>query len=139
MNQSNSRKIKLSTISNSYLYGSSLVSPLPRLLEQLRVARGDGSYQKRLTQLAKIDLQILDDFGLKPLSQAERHDLLEVIEDRTAPHSTLIISQLPIAHWHQYLGQDDPTVADALLDRLLSQAHRLEWKGETMRRQQQEE
>lgn len=112
---------------------------LPRLLEQLRVARGDGSYQKRLAQLAKIDLLILDDFGLKPLSQPERHDLLEVIEDRTARHSTLITSQLPIAHWHQYLGQDDPTVADALLDRLLSQAHRLELKGESMRRQKQKE
>jgi len=112
---------------------------LPRLLEQLRVARGDGSYQKRLTSLAKSDLLILDDFGLKPLSQGERHDLLEVIEDRHARHSTLITSQLPIAHWHQYLGQDDPTVADALLDRLLSQAHRLELKGESMRKQKQKE
>ena len=62
-----------------------------------------------------------------------------MIEDRTARHSTLITSQLPIAHWHQYLGQDDPTVADALLDRLLSQAHRLELKGESMRRHKQKE
>ncbi len=102
-----------------------------RLLESLRIARGDGSYAKRLIQLAKTDLLILDDFGLKPLAQQERHDLLEVIEDRHGAHSTLITSQLPVSSWHEYLG--DPTLADALLDRLLSHAHRLELKGESMR------
>jgi DNA replication protein DnaC len=105
-----------------------------RLLDSLRLARGDGSYGKRLVQLAKTDLLILDDFGLKPLAQAERHDLLEVIEDRHGSRSTLITSQLPVSSWHEYLG--DPTVADALLDRLLSHAHRLELKGESMRSRQ---
>ncbi len=105
-----------------------------RLLESLRIARGDGSYAKRLIQLAKTELLILDDFGLKPLAQQERHDLLEVIEDRHGAHSTLITSQLPVSSWHEYLG--DPTVADALLDRLLSHAHRLELKGESMRPRQ---
>jgi len=102
-----------------------------RLLDSLRIARGDGSYGKRLIQLAKTDLLILDDFGLKPLAQPERHDLLEVIEDRHGTRSTLITSQLPVSSWHEYLN--DPTVADALLDRLLSQSHRLELKGESMR------
>lgn len=106
---------------------------VPRLLETLRIARGDGSYQKKLLQLSKVELLILDDFGLKPLTQNERHDLLEVVEDRHARRSTLITSQLPIARWHEYLN-DDPTVADALLDRLLSGAHRMELKGESMRR-----
>lgn len=103
-----------------------------RLLEQLRIARADGSYHKRLAQCAKSDLLILDDFGLKPLTQAERHDLLELIEDRHGLHATLITSQLPISAWHEYL--DDPTVADALLDRLLNGAHRIELKGESLRK-----
>lgn len=106
-----------------------------RLLDALRIARGDGSYLKRLAALAKTDLLILDDFGLKPLTQAERLDLLELIDDRHGRRSTLMTSQLPIAHWHAYLG-DDPTVADALLDRLLSTAHRLELKGDSMRKQE---
>jgi DNA replication protein DnaC len=105
-----------------------------RLLDSLRLARGDGSYGKRLIQLAKTDMLILDDFGLKPLAQTERHDLLEVVEDRHGARSTLITSQLPVSSWHEYLG--DPTVADALLDRLLSHAHRLELKGESMRPRQ---
>jgi DNA replication protein DnaC len=106
-----------------------------RLLDSLRIARGDGSYHKRLSTLAKTDLLILDDFGLKPLTQAERLDLLELIDDRHGRRSTLLTSQLPIAHWHAYLG-DDPTVADALLDRLLSTAHRLELKGESLRKRE---
>ena len=106
-----------------------------RLLDELRIARGDGSYSKLLRQLARLDLLILDDFGLKPLAQNERHDLLEVIEDRYASHSTIITSQLPISSWHDYLN--DPTVADALLDRLLANAHRLELKGESLRKTRQ--
>ncbi len=102
-----------------------------RLLDGLRIARGDGSFGKKLIGLAKADLLILDDFGLKPLAPHERHDLLEIIEDRQGNRSTLITSQLPVANWHEYLN--DPTVADALLDRLLSHAHRLELRGESMR------
>jgi DNA replication protein DnaC len=105
---------------------------VPRLLENLRLSRGDGSYGKKLQQIAKTDLLILDDFGLKPLSSPEKHDLLEIIEDRHGLRSTLVTSQLPIKTWHEYLG--DPTVADALLDRLLNNAHRLELRGESLRK-----
>lgn len=104
-----------------------------RLLDELRIARGDGSYSKRLVQLAKTELLILDDFGLKPLAAQERHDLLEIIEDRHSLRSTLVTSQLPVNRWHEYLN--DPTIADALLDRLLANAQRLELKGESLRRQ----
>jgi DNA replication protein DnaC len=105
---------------------------VPRLLETLRLARGDGSLPKKLQALAKIELLILDDFGLKPLAQMERHDLLEVIEDRHGLRSTLVTSQLPVKVWHDYLGE--PTVADAILDRLLNNAHRLELRGESLRK-----
>ena len=104
----------------------------PRLLDQLRIARGDGSYQRKLALLARTDLLILDDFGLKPLAAHERHDLLELIEDRHGLRSTVLTSQLPVSAWHAFLN--DPTVADALLDRLTSGAHRLELKGESLRR-----
>lgn len=109
---------------------------LPRLLELLRIAHGDGSYHKRLAQLGRLDLLILDDFGLKPLSQAERHDLLEVIEERHLTRSTIITSQLPVSDYHAYL--QDPPLADALLDRLLHNAYRLELKGTSLRKQQKE-
>ena len=104
----------------------------PRLLDQFRLARGEGTLQKQLAQVAKTDLLILDDFGLRPLSQVERLDLLEVIEDRYQTRATLITSQLPVEHWHDYIN--DPTVADALLDRLLHNAHRLPLKGESLRK-----
>lgn len=104
----------------------------PRLLDQLRIARGDGSYQRKLALLARTDLLILDDFGLKPLAAHERHDLLELIEDRHGLRSTVLTSQLPVSAWHAFLN--DPTVADALLDPLTSGAHRLELKGESLRR-----
>lgn len=103
-----------------------------RLLESLRLSKGDGSYGKKLLALAKIELLILDDFGLKPLTQAEKHDLLELIEDRHGLRSTIVTSQLPIKVWHEYLGE--PTVADAVLDRLLQNAHRLELRGESLRK-----
>lgn len=105
---------------------------VPRLLENLRLSKGDGSYGKKLQTLAKIELLILDDFGLKPLVQAEKHDLLEIIEDRHGLRSTIVTSQLPVKAWHEYLGE--PTVADALLDRLLNNAHRLELRGESLRK-----
>ena len=102
------------------------------LLDSLRIARGDGSFGKRLLQVRKIDLLILDDFALKPLTQGERHDLLEVVEDRHGARSTLMTSQLPTARWHEYVNE--PTVADALLDRLLQNAYKIELKGESMRK-----
>lgn len=108
-----------------------------RLLDGLRIGHGDGSYHKRLSQLARLDLLILDDFGLKPLQQSERHDLLEIIEDRHALRSTLITSQLPVSSFYDYLNE--PTIADALLDRLLAGAHRIELKGESLRRKSKPE
>lgn len=105
---------------------------VPRLLETLRLSRGDGSLGKKLQQIAKTELLILDDFGLKPLTQPEKHDLLEVIEDRHGLRSTIVTSQLPIKTWHEYLGE--PTVADAVIDRLLNNSHRLELRGESLRK-----
>jgi len=96
---------------------SSLYFRLSRLLEELKVARGDGSYGKRLTQIGKVDLLILDDLGLNPIGQTERSDLLEILDDRVT-RATVITSQLPIDHWHTYLN--DPTLADAILDRAIS-------------------
>jgi DNA replication protein DnaC len=105
-----------------------------RLLEDLRLAHADGTYSKRLAQLAKTDLLILDDLGLKPLQPQERHDLLEVIEDRHTRHSTIITSQLPPETWHQYL--QEATVADAILDRIFHRAHRIELKGQSLRKKE---
>ena len=104
----------------------------PRLFEELRIAHGDGSFGKRLSALAKTDLLILDDWGLSPLAQAERNDLLEVLDDRVGTRSTVITSQLPVEHWHAYLN--DPTLADAILDRVLHAAHKLELAGESLRK-----
>ena len=106
----------------------------PRLFEELRIAHGDGSFGKRLSALAKTDLLILDDWGLAPLNQAERNDLLEVIDDRVGTRATLITSQLPTEHWHAYLN--DPTLADAILDRVLHAAHKVALTGESMRKQE---
>lgn len=105
-----------------------------RLLEGLRLARSEGTYHKRLAQLARQDLLILDDFGLQPLTTQERHDLLEVIEDRYQLRGTILTSQLPPATWHAYL--EEPTVADAILDRLLHRAYRLELKGTSLRKKE---
>lgn len=108
---------------------------LPLLLEDLAVSHGDGSFRKRLLQLSKVDLLILDDFGMAALNAGGRNDLLEVIECRNGARSTLITSQLPVDRWHDYLSGGNPTVADAILDRLVSGSHRLELKGESMRKQ----
>ncbi|MGH8568326.1 MAG: IS21-like element helper ATPase IstB, partial [Gammaproteobacteria bacterium] len=107
---------------------------LPRLLNELGLARADGSYGKLLAALAKADLLILDDWGLAPLTDRERRDLLEVLEDRYGRRATLVTSQLPLDHWHDCVG--DPTFGDAILDRLVHQAHRLILKGTSMRRQE---
>jgi len=106
---------------------------LPRLFEQLRIAHADGSYQKQLSQLAKLPLLLLDDWGIGQLNKMERHDLLEIIEDRYQQRATLITSQLSIDLWHQYIGDD--TIADAILDRLLHNAYKIQLDGESMRKQ----
>ena len=115
---------------------SVLYHRVPRLTEALRMAHADGSFGRLLTQLARTDVLLLDDWGMTPLDQAGRHDLLEVIDDRSSTRSTIITSQLPIEHWHAWLN--DPTVADAILDRLVHRAHRIALKGESLRRNTQE-
>ena len=105
---------------------------LPRLLEQLKIAHGDGSYARLMNQLIKVDLLVLDDWAIQKMGASQRNDLMEVIEDRHGLKSTLIASQLPIDHWHEYIGE--ATLADAILDRLLHNAHRLQLKGESMRK-----
>lgn len=102
-----------------------------RLLEELRIAHGDGSFVRRLAQLARIDLLLLDDFALAPLVPGEQNDLLELLDDRIGTRSTLITSQLDVKLWHGWLA--DPTIADAILDRLVHSAHRIGLKGETLR------
>jgi DNA replication protein DnaC len=105
---------------------------LPRLLQQLAVGRGDGSYARVLDRLARLDLLAIDDWLLAPLRDTERRDLVEVIEDRSERVSTLIASQLGSNDWHASIG--DPNLADAICDRLLHNAHRLDLKGPTKRR-----
>jgi DNA replication protein DnaC len=105
---------------------------LPRLCFELALARADGSYLKLLAQLAKTDLLILDDWGIAPFEGQAQHDLLEVIDDRAQAHSTLVASQVPPGEWHQLFT--DPTVADAVLDRLLHNAVRIDLKGGSMRK-----
>jgi len=105
---------------------------MPRLLHEVAVGRGDGSYTRLLARLAKLDLLAIDDWLLAPLRDAERRDLIEVVEDRAEGASTLIASQLPVKDWHGVIG--DPNQADAICDRLLHNAHRIELKGPTMRR-----
>ncbi len=108
---------------------------VPRLFEELKVAHADGSFGKRLAQFAKADLLILDDLGLAPVGQSERSDLLEIMDDRVNTRSTIITSQLPVEHWHAYLN--DPTLADAILDRVIHASHRIVLKGDSMRKTKQ--
>ncbi len=103
-----------------------------RLIDELTLARADGSLTRLLARLARVDLLILDDWGLTPLRDQDRRDLLEVVEDRDGTRSTLIASQIPVDSWHDYLG--DPTVADAIADRLLHSAHRLALTGPSRRK-----
>ncbi len=105
---------------------------LPRLLQELHIARGDGSYGKVLTRLAKYGILIIDDWGLAKFSDRERRDILEVLEDRHGITSTIIASQIPTEKWHDTIG--DPTIADAVLDRLIHNAHLINMKGESMRK-----
>ncbi len=105
----------------------------PRFFDELRLARADGSYPRLLARIAKIDVLVLDDFAIAPVSDAERRDLLEVLEDRYGARSTIITSQLPCERWHDYLG--DPTLADAICDRVLHGAHKLALKGPSRRKE----
>ena len=105
---------------------------LPRLLQELAVARGDGSYARILDRLAKIELLAIDDWLLAPLRDSERRDLVEVIEDRSERASTLVASQVPTKDWHASIG--DENLADAICDRVLNNAHRIELRGASMRR-----
>ena len=106
---------------------------VPRLFDEIALARADGSYAKLLSRLAKADVLILDDLGLGSPTEAQRHDLLEVMEDRYGRRSTVVTSQLPLAKWHDWLG--DPTVADAVLDRLVHNAYKLELRGNSRRKE----
>lgn len=111
---------------------SVLYTRTTRLLQELHTAHGDGSFARRLTQLARIDLLLLDDFAGAPLQTGERSDLLELLDDRVGTKATLITSQLPVNAWHAWI--DDPTVADAILDRIVHGSHRIELKGASMRK-----
>ena len=111
---------------------SSLYLRLPRLFEELRIAKADGRYGKLMLSYAKTDLLILDDWGLTPMTDHHRRDLLELLEDRYGKRSTIVTSQLPVAAWHESIG--DPTLADAILDRLVHNAYKIELKGESMRK-----
>jgi len=104
---------------------------IPRLAEELRVLRAAGSYAKWLTQLAKVELIVLDDWGLVGLDALTRDTLMEVLDDRGAARATLVTSQLPVEHWHAWINE--PAIADAMLDRLLANAHRIVLKGESLR------
>lgn len=103
-----------------------------RLLDSLAIAHGDGRFSKLITQIAKTDLLVRDDWGLETLTLGQRNDVLELMEDRHGAKPTLITSQVPVKKWHASIG--DPTLADAILDRLLHNAHRLQLKGEPMRK-----
>lgn len=106
---------------------------VPKLFDELALAHGDGSIGRRFKSLANVQLLILDDWGLEPLDAQARHDLLEILEDRYGRRSTIVTSQLPVSAWHTVIGE--ATYADAILDRLVHNAHRLDLSGESLRRQ----
>ena len=106
---------------------------VPRLFHELALARADGTYARFLGRLARMDVLVLDDLALVPLQEAERRDLLEVLEDRYGTRATIVTSQLPPANWHEAIG--DPTLADAICDRLLHNRHRLMLKGPSRRKE----
>jgi len=105
----------------------------PRLFDELALARADGSYVRLLTKLSKVDVLVIDDWGLKPAQDVERSDFLEILEDRYGDRSTIMSSQLPVTAWHEHLGE--PTLADAIVDRMVHNAHRLVLKGPSRRKQ----
>ena len=105
---------------------------IPNLFQELAIARADGSYSKIMKKLLRAKVLVLDDLGLSPMSAQERRDLLEVVEDRHGLTSTIVAAQLPIEHWHENIR--DPTIADAVLDRLVHNAYKINLKGESMRK-----
>jgi DNA replication protein DnaC len=111
---------------------SALYLRLPRLFEDLGLAHGDGRFSKLMAGFAKTDLIILDDWGLAKFTAEQRRDLLELLDDRHGNRSTLVTSQVPVDHWHEVIG--DPTLGDAILDRLVHNAYRINLKGESMRK-----
>ena len=106
---------------------SVLYHRVPRLLENLGLARGDGRYARMLKSLARVQVLIMDDWGINQLTADQRRDLLKIVDDRHGRASTVVTSQLPVGHWHEHIG--NPTIADALLDRLVHTAHRIEFRA----------
>ena len=113
---------------------SAIYQHVPRLQEALRIRHGSGTFGRWLIQLAKTDVLILDDWGMGAIDSATRSDLLEIIDDRAANKATIITSQLPIEHWHAWIG--DATIADAILDRIMQRHHRLTLTGESLRQEE---
>jgi DNA replication protein DnaC len=111
---------------------SVLYQRVPRLLEALGVARGDGRYTRMLKTLARVQLLILDDWAITPLTAEQRRDLMEIVDDRHDRASTIVNSQIPVDHWHEHIG--NPTIADAVLDRLVHGSHRIDLQGESIRK-----
>ena len=111
---------------------SVLYQRVPKLFVDLALARGDGRYPRLLKSLASVSLLILDDWGLEPLDDDARHDLYEILEERYGRRSTILTSQIPVDQWHAFIGH--PTYADAILDRLVHNAHRIDLTGESLRR-----
>jgi DNA replication protein DnaC len=111
---------------------SCLYVRLPRLLEELKLAHADGSYMKLLARISRTNVLIIDDWGLAPLTDSQRRDFLEIAEDRHNVRSTIISTQYPVSKWHKII--DDPTIADAICDRLVHNAYTLNLKGESMRK-----
>jgi DNA replication protein DnaC len=109
---------------------------VPRLLDELALARAEGLHAKLLGKLARFDVLVLDDWGLGALKEPQRHDLLEVVEDRYGCSSSIVTSQLPISKWHEWIG--DPSLADAILDRLVNNAYKIDLKGNSRRREKTE-
>jgi DNA replication protein DnaC len=116
---------------------SVLYQRIPRLFADLALARGDGRYARLMRALGGVRLLILDDWGLEPLGAEQRHDLLEIVEDRYGRGATLITSQIPVDRWHALIG--DPTIGDAILDRIVHNAHRIQLRGDSLRRKKAQE
>ena len=110
---------------------------VPRIFDEILLARADGTYPRWLAKVARFDVVVLDDWGLVPLAESERRDLLEIMEDRYGNRSTILTSQMPVDQWHDQVG--DPTIADAFCDRLLHNAHRIELHGPSRRQEKKKQ